>query len=377
MKLRDFIYKIHLWLGLVSGLVVFFVSITGCILVFNEDIHQLFETGVYRSIERQNADYLTPVEIEQILHQYHEGPVESMNATVFYDEKWATVAWVEGEHHDYTAYILNPYTGSVIDSFAYGSNFWAVVTQIHVNLGIPVVGKHIVAASTFIFFILLCTGLVLWFPGRSHSKKRLFKIRLKASPQQLTYDLHNVVGFYATWILIFVVITGLAMSYSWVDKAIYNLAHNEKEGIDVNPENNGQNLFMQETQDVDNTFQEIMKRYDHVNEYFVLFPDDSQENYRFYIQTEKGKNYNRNDGYTINGKTGKLIRFALWMDKNNGDVLRAMNLPIHDGSILGFPGKLLAFFASLIAASLPVTGFILWLKRRKRRRSLIKMIDVN
>ncbi|MCG6191036.1 PepSY domain-containing protein [Maribellus maritimus] len=55
----------------------------------------------------------------------------------------------------------------------------------------------------------------------------------------------------------------------------------------------------------------------------------------------------------------------------------AINLPIHDGSILGFPGKLLAFFASFIAASLPVTGFILWLKRRKRRRSLIKMIDVN
>ena len=37
-----------------------------------------------------------------------------------------------------------------------------------------------------------------------------------------------------------------------------------------------------------------------------------------------------------------------------------MNYDIHVGNILGFPGKVLAFFASLIAASLPITDFKLW-----------------
>jgi uncharacterized iron-regulated membrane protein len=46
-----------------------------------------------------------------------------------------------------------------------------------------------------------------------------------------------------------------------------------------------------------------------------------------------------------------------------------MNYDIHVGSILGLPGKFLAFFASLIGATLPVTGFIIWwVKGRKKKK---------
>jgi uncharacterized iron-regulated membrane protein len=44
-----------------------------------------------------------------------------------------------------------------------------------------------------------------------------------------------------------------------------------------------------------------------------------------------------------------------------------MNYDIHVGAILSLPGKILAFFASLICASLPVTGFIIWWGRRKKK----------
>jgi uncharacterized iron-regulated membrane protein len=44
-----------------------------------------------------------------------------------------------------------------------------------------------------------------------------------------------------------------------------------------------------------------------------------------------------------------------------------MNYDIHVGAILGLSGKVLAFFASLIAASLPVTGFLLWRGRKKKQ----------
>ncbi|MNY32150.1 hypothetical protein D3C86_1663500 [compost metagenome] len=47
--------------------------------------------------------------------------------------------------------------------------------------------------------------------------------------------------------------------------------------------------------------------------------------------------------------------------------LRKMNYDIHVGSILGLPGKFLAFFASLIGASLPITGFLIWWGKRKKK----------
>ncbi len=40
MSLKKKIGKIHLWLGLASGLVVFIVAITGCIYVFQKEISE-------------------------------------------------------------------------------------------------------------------------------------------------------------------------------------------------------------------------------------------------------------------------------------------------------------------------------------------------
>lgn len=48
------------------------------------------------------------------------------------------------------------------------------------------------------------------------------------------------------------------------------------------------------------------------------------------------------------------------------DKVLRMNYDIHVGGILGLPGKLLALFVSLIAASLPVTGFFIWWGRRSK-----------
>jgi uncharacterized iron-regulated membrane protein len=43
-----------------------------------------------------------------------------------------------------------------------------------------------------------------------------------------------------------------------------------------------------------------------------------------------------------------------------------MNYDIHVGAILGLPGKIIAFLASLIPASLPVTGFLIWWGKKKK-----------
>ena len=37
---KKFIAKLHLWLGLGSGLIVFIVAVTGCIFVFHDEIKE-------------------------------------------------------------------------------------------------------------------------------------------------------------------------------------------------------------------------------------------------------------------------------------------------------------------------------------------------
>ncbi|NBP69997.1 MAG: PepSY domain-containing protein, partial [Cytophagia bacterium] len=54
---------------------------------------------------------------------------------------------------------------------------------------------------------------------------------------------------------------------------------------------------------------------------------------------------------------------------SGADKLIRMNYDIHTGAIMGFAGKLLAFFASLIAASLPITGTLIWWGRRNKKKA--------
>ncbi|MNE71480.1 hypothetical protein D3C80_1673570 [compost metagenome] len=48
------------------------------------------------------------------------------------------------------------------------------------------------------------------------------------------------------------------------------------------------------------------------------------------------------------------------------DKIMRMNYDIHIGAIAGLPGKIMAFLASLVAASLPITGFIIWRGKKKK-----------
>jgi len=50
-----------------------------------------------------------------------------------------------------------------------------------------------------------------------------------------------------------------------------------------------------------------------------------------------------------------------------GDKLYRMTYDIHVGSILGLPGRILVFLVSLVVASLPITGYIIWWKKRRKK----------
>ena len=60
-------------------------------------------------------------------------------------------------------------------------------------------------------------------------------------------------------------------------------------------------------------------------------------------------------------------------DKDFGEKVIAANYDIHVGSILGLPTKIIAFIVSLLCASLPITGFMIWYGRRKKAKKTIPL----
>ncbi len=370
IAVKKLIRKIHLWLGLSSGLVVFIVSVTGCLYVFQEEICLMLQSGVFRSIEPQNTEMISALELQQIVTADYDGEITYMNATVYPSGNRASIVWLRNDSRNYWAYIVNPYTGNIIDTFPYRLSFWSIVLALHTSLLIPEIGHHIVAVGTLIFVVLLLSGLYLWWPKSKKGFKQRFKVKWAASPKRLNYDLHNVLGFYMTWVAIFIAVSGLVWSYEWMDKGIYWLAtggDQPKDKMEISYSDATREKDSAETK-VNISLANLLEESPSLISYYIEYPYRTTEYYSMTMNYDRGRFYNKHDTYYIGKNTGNLLDTRLWVDKNTGEKIQEANYNIHVGAILGLPGKIIAFFASLIAASLPVTGLMIWLGRKKKKK---------
>ncbi len=67
--------------------------------------------------------------------------------------------------------------------------------------------------------------------------------------------------------------------------------------------------------------------------------------------------------------TGALVKTRLYENESRGFKARRLVYPIHTGSLLGWPTKIIALIAALTATTLPVTGFFVWLNRKKKKKT--------
>ena len=82
-------------------------------------------------------------------------------------------------------------------------------------VGIPVV----------LFIIMLITGIILWWPKNKKAGKGRFSFDWKnvKTWKRKNYDLHNVLGFYASFIALLLSLSGIYFAYPWVKNA-FNIA---------------------------------------------------------------------------------------------------------------------------------------------------------
>jgi uncharacterized iron-regulated membrane protein len=111
MKLKKLAAKIHLWLGLSTGLVVFIIGITGAIYCFAPELQNL---QPYRTVKRENKSFLPPSQIRKVAESRLSGKALQR---IYYDDsdKAVMVLFSKKEEYSYSVFI-NPYSGEVLKS---------------------------------------------------------------------------------------------------------------------------------------------------------------------------------------------------------------------------------------------------------------------
>ena len=377
MTFRKIIGKLHLWLGLGSGLVVILLGITGCILAFEIEIRSMTEP--FRKVAIEDKAYLPPTFLKQVAEKQL---VSKQAIGVDYPGKGkAAIASYYNETH-YELVFMNPYSGEILKHKNMNNDFFRFILNGHFYLWLPKeIGQPIAASATLIFLVMMITGIILWWPKNKAARKQRFSVKWSAKWRRKNYDLHNVLGFYISWVAIFLAITGLVFGFEWVARSVYWVSSGGDTMVEHTHPVSDTTQKTPALNMADGLWQQFRKTTD-VNEglgiYFASTKTDPLE----VVINHRPGTYYKSDFYHYDQYTGKELpatgsyagKFA---DARIADKIIRMNYDMHVGAVLGLPGKLLAFFASLIAASLPVTGFVIWWGRKKKRKLAVRELATN
>ncbi|MGO3806903.1 MAG: PepSY-associated TM helix domain-containing protein [Sphingobacterium sp.] len=373
---------LHKWLGLFSGIIVFILSITGCIYVFQDELKLLVYPERYYIQEPVSSSEALPVsELLKIAQQAISSNEKISRLDLFpaKDRTWIFRAAQTNEHAfghwNYQKYykrvFVNPYSGEVqaVENTKY--EFFQIVLQLHLNLLLgKKVGHALVGASTILFTVLLLSGIVLWWPKKWKRKpiKRGLTLSFNVKWKRLIYDLHNVLGFYSLLIALIFAITGLVFAYPKFKEGYIN-AFNfvDRSMLDAS----AKVIPQVKLHALDDALAYTLRKHPSADMMSLrLKANGDKQDIQVRLQKDKTSDF---VWYYFNLKDGHIVDVK--MDETNrlGDQIAAMNYDLHVGNIYGIGTKFLYFFMSLICASLPVTGFMMWVnKTKKKNRSVIK-----
>lgn len=368
--IKFWIGRLHLWLGLSSGLVVFIIAITGCIYAFQAEIQDF--TQPYRFVEPRQAQVLPPSQLRKIAEA--QLPDKKIHAVLYGEPGRAVQALFYSPEPDYYYYAvyLNPYTGEVQKVADLEHTFFAFILDGHFYLWLPNdIGQPVVASATLIFVVMMISGLILWWPKNSKASKQRFTIKWNARWRRKNYDLHNVLGFYAMFIGIVLGFTGLVWGFQWFAASLYWTAGGDKSMLYVEPLSDTTQLHRVATVPIDRVWEQMKKEYPNAEAIEVHVPETATgpiaANANPSGDTYWQADFRYFDQYTLKELPVDHI-YGRFAETSAADKLMRMNYDIHTGAIIGLPGKIIVFLASLIIASLPITGFLIWKGRRDKQK---------
>lgn len=171
-KIKKWIGKVHLWFGLGIGLIVFFVSITGALHVFKEDIqYALRKDFIYHNEPNiQNKKVLPLKELEEKVEaqtsekypiHWVEIPLDKSKSYKFYYYEHDPKAWnFFDEYPVYKSVYTNPFTGKVLKIQDDKIEFFTIVKSIHWSFLLKSEwGTYVVGIPVLIFLFMLVSGI--------------------------------------------------------------------------------------------------------------------------------------------------------------------------------------------------------------------------
>lgn len=399
--MRKIFRNIHLWLSVPFGILITLICFSGAALVFEKEVMELCHRELY-FVKKVEA---APLPMEQLMTKVAATLPDSVSVTgvnISSDSERAYQVTLSKPRRasmyvdQYTGEIMGKYERAPFFNFMFRMHRW-LLDSMKQDGGI-FWGKMIVGTSTLMFVFVLISGIVVWWPRTRKALKNSLKIVANKGWRRFWYDLHVAGGMYALVFLLAMALTGLTWSFQWYRTGFYktfgvevqpsmghgNAAANAtakggkrekspegRSGRHGNrgekPEGRGEHSESRERRKRSpyTNWQQVYEQLAEANpNYKLISVSDGSAS----VALPRFGNQRGTDRYKFNPRNGEITETTLYKDLDNSGKIRGWIYSVHVGSWGGMLTRILTFIAALLGASLPLTGYYLWIRRLMKRK---------
>jgi uncharacterized iron-regulated membrane protein len=367
--IRKFLFWSHLVIGLIGGVFIFILCLTGAILAFE---HQLIDWA------EQDARALPPSETtprllpnELVASAAKVEPATPTNIEWFADPRMP----VRIRYPEQKVVLVHGYTGEVLGRGATSTRaFLRWNFELHTNLTAKVAGHWLVSVANVGFVFLIASGVWLWWPRHWHWKalRNSVAIRFDLHGKARDWNWHNALAFWFFLPLAFIAVTGLVLSFGTVDQwwkefASANLLAPPVPVKPVEPPAAASNAS-----DLKGWLQNVEERYPAWRSIVLNGSGVPNKAGQYSLTVHEGMPRHRLASWSVkvDAQTHAVVLESDWSSEESKNRARAIARVGHTGELLGSWGQALGFLACLAGLVLVYTGFALsWRRFFPRRKA--------
>lgn len=380
---RKVLFWLHLTAGLIAGVIIFIMSVTGAALSFEKNIAEFFERDQrYVSAPVENARKLS---VAEILTKVKETKPEAKPSAIALPNE-PNAAWQVSLGREGTIFV-NPYTGEISGEGAKSvRGFFRTMTDWHRWIALSgdnrPIGKAITGACNLAFLFLAISGIYIWFPRRLNWKhyKAAMTPRWKVKGKARDFNWHTVIGFWTSLVLIILTLTATVISYQWASNLLYTLTGNEVPRQNSQPQQNNQQneKYPELPENLDQLWPRAENQAENWKTISLRLPVTKEAIFTI----DEGKYWNKfgRSTLTVSAENIESAKWEAYGEQNSARQLRSWFRFTHTGETGGLVGQFIGFLACLGGAFLVWTGFSLSWRRFRNwngKRDKIKSVSAD
>lgn len=368
---RQILFQAHWFLGITAGLVLALMGVTGALMSFQDEIIAALSPSIV-TIAPSQAPRLSP---DALVAQASAQRGELGVATLTLQADPARTPRItfapkpRSKERGESTY-ADPYTGKLLGE-ATGESFFAFVETLHRWLALPGegngIGGAITGASAIALIYFALSGLYLRWPREPLDWRAWLVLDLRKSGRNLYRALHAVIG---GWVLVFYLVsalTGLWWSYDWYRTAVRQILTGESEREEAADRASGGTDSAVVLAPAWRSFLRASEgRFENVR---IAIPTNDKP--VVFRALQPGARHDRMfDEYQVDARSGAVIKADPYAFRDWGKTITTSVFEIHRGAFFGLAGRIALLLTSLTMPLFTVTGFLLYLARRRKKKAI-------